>query len=47
MPRAGPDHNLRYRLRKARERRRRQLPLEEDLTPIYVMDQDESADAAP
>ncbi|CAA9247339.1 MAG: hypothetical protein AVDCRST_MAG77-2949 [uncultured Chloroflexi bacterium] len=35
---ADPDRTLRYRLRKARERRRRQLPLEEELTAIYVAD---------
>lgn len=38
------DRSLRYRLRKSRERRRRQLPLEEDLTTIYVAD---TADAIP
>jgi hypothetical protein len=35
---SAADRTLRYRLRKARERRRRRLPLEEDLTALYIAD---------
>ena len=37
-----PDRALGYRLRKARERRRREQPIEEELTTIYVADDEGS-----
>ncbi|HEV2124903.1 MAG TPA: hypothetical protein VGW38_19315 [Chloroflexota bacterium] len=32
------DRTLRYRLRRARQQRRWHLPLEEELTPIFIAD---------